>query len=47
MELIVCDDAAALARRAADAIVGRVWATPALAMAVPAGRTPRRMYAEL
>ena len=47
MELIVCDDAAALARRAADVIVGRVWATPALAMAVPAGRTPRRMYAEL
>ena len=47
MELIVCDDAAALARRAADAIVERVRATPALAMAVPAGRTPRRMYAEL
>lgn len=47
MELIVCDDAAALAWRAADAIVERVLATPALAMAVPAGRTPRRMYAEL
>jgi glucosamine-6-phosphate deaminase len=47
MELIVCADAAELARRAAEAIVERVRARPTLAMAAPAGRTPRRMYGEL
>lgn len=47
MELVVCRDAAALARRAADHFLGRVRANPALAMAVPAGRTPRLMYALL
>jgi len=47
MELIGCADAAELARRAADAVVERVRAEPALAIAMPAGRTPRGMYAAL
>jgi glucosamine-6-phosphate deaminase len=47
MELIVCEDAAELGRRAADAVVERVGERPTLAMGMPAGRTPRRMYAEL
>jgi glucosamine-6-phosphate deaminase len=41
---IVCRDAEALAARAATLFRERVRAQPALAMAVPAGRTPRRMY---
>ncbi|MGH7278263.1 MAG: glucosamine-6-phosphate deaminase [Candidatus Rokuibacteriota bacterium] len=45
MRLVVLDDAAGLARAAADLFRDRVRATPDLAMAVPAGRTPRRMYA--
>lgn len=44
MELVVCRDAAALARRAADYFLDRVRANPNLVMAVPAGRTPRLMY---
>lgn len=44
MELVVCRDAAALARRAADYFLDRVRAKPDLGMAVPAGRTPRLMY---
>lgn len=44
MELVVCRDAAALARRAADYFLDRVRANPDLSMAVPAGRTPRLMY---
>ena len=44
MELVVCQDAAALARRAADHFLERVRANPSLNMAVPAGRTPRLMY---
>ncbi len=47
MELVVCRDAAALAHRAADHFLDRVRANPALVMAVPAGRTPRLMYALL
>jgi glucosamine-6-phosphate deaminase len=47
MELQVCADAAALARTAAEHFGERVRAKPDLAMAVPAGRTPRRMYALL
>jgi glucosamine-6-phosphate deaminase len=44
MELRVYADAEALAAAAAELFRARVGATPALAMAVPAGRTPRRMY---
>lgn len=44
MEVIVCDDAAGLAERAARLWRERLAAKPDLAMAVPAGRTPRRMY---
>jgi glucosamine-6-phosphate deaminase len=44
---IVCPDAAALAERAATLVRDRVRARPTLAMAVPAGRTPRRMYHRL
>lgn len=47
MRLVVVDDAGALARYAADVFRDRVRATPNLTMAVPAGRTPRRMYARL
>ena len=47
MKLVECADAAGLARSAADALVARVRETPTLAIAMPAGRTPRRMYAEL
>ena len=47
MELIACADPTALARRAADVVVERVRARPTLTMAMPAGRTPRGMYAEL
>ena len=44
MRTIVCRDAEELAERAAALFRDRVRAQPALAMAVPAGRTPRRMY---
>ena len=47
MELVVSRDAAALARRAADHFLHRLQAKPDLSMAVPAGRTPRLMYALL
>lgn len=40
-------DAAELAQVAADVFRARVRAQPTLAMAVPAGRTPRRMYQRL
>ena len=45
MELRVYADAEALAAAAAELFRARVGAKPHLAMAVPAGRTPRRMYA--
>jgi glucosamine-6-phosphate deaminase len=45
--LVVVPDAAALAREAAAIVRDRVRATPALVMAVPAGRTPRAMYGVL
>ena len=45
MNLVVADDAATLARTAADLFRARVTAMPELVMAVPAGRTPRPMYA--
>jgi glucosamine-6-phosphate deaminase len=45
MDLRVFEDAEALAVAAADLFRARVAATPELVMAVPAGRTPRRMYA--
>jgi glucosamine-6-phosphate deaminase len=45
VRVIVCRDAEALAAEAAEIVRGRVRAKPDLAMAVPAGRTPRRMYA--
>lgn len=44
MDLIVCRNAEELAEAAAALFRQRLTATPALAMAVPAGRTPRRMY---
>jgi glucosamine-6-phosphate deaminase len=47
VELRVFADAEALAAAAAALVRARVAATPALAMAVPAGRTPRRMYARM
>jgi glucosamine-6-phosphate deaminase len=47
MDLIECADAQALARCAADLLIARIRETPRLAIAMPAGRTPRRMYAEL
>src|SRR5436189_242539 len=45
MELRVYADAEALAVAAAELFRDRVVAKPTLVMAVPAGRTPRRMYA--
>ncbi|MBI1733675.1 MAG: 6-phosphogluconolactonase [Candidatus Rokubacteria bacterium] len=45
MNLVIADDAAGLARAAADLFRARVKAKPDLAMAMPAGRTPRPMYA--
>ncbi|MBI4636532.1 MAG: glucosamine-6-phosphate deaminase [Candidatus Rokubacteria bacterium] len=45
MELRVYRDAEELAREAAQLFRERLRARPDLAMAVPAGRTPRRMYA--
>jgi glucosamine-6-phosphate deaminase len=47
MQVVVCADGAELARRAAALLVDRLHGKPALAMAVPAGRTPRAMYARL
>ncbi len=44
MDVVVCRDAAALARRATDYFLERVRVKPDLTMAVPAGRTPRLMY---
>lgn len=44
MELRVCADAGELATAAASLVRERLRAKPDLAMAVPAGRTPRRMY---
>jgi glucosamine-6-phosphate deaminase len=44
MELVVCPDAPALARAAAERFAERLRARPDLRMAVPAGRTPRGMY---
>ena len=45
MDVHVFADAEALAVAAAELFRARVAATPGLAVAVPAGRTPRRMYA--
>ena len=47
MELVVTRDAAELAEVAAGVFRDRVRARPSLAMAVPAGRTPRLMYQRL
>lgn len=47
MEVVACPDGADLARRAALLVVDRLRAKPDLAMAVPAGRTPRTLYARL
>jgi glucosamine-6-phosphate deaminase len=44
MKLVVCRDAEELALTAAELFRERLRALPELAMAVPAGRTPRRMY---
>ena len=47
MHVLIARDADELAEIAADAFRQRVRARPDLAMAVPAGRTPRRMYARM
>ena len=47
MRLVVVADAEALAVAAAELLRQRVRDNPELAVAVPAGRTPRRMYALL
>jgi len=47
MKVVVFRDAAELAAAAAILFRERLTARPDLAMAVPAGRTPRRMYARL
>ena len=47
MRLVVARDPDELAALAADLFRARVRDNPELAMAVPAGRTPRRMYARL
>ena len=47
MRLVVARDAGQLAEIAAELFRDRVRARPELAMAVPAGRTPRRMYARM
>lgn len=44
MRLIVCRSSAELAETAASLVRARVETKPGLAMAVPAGRTPRSMY---
>jgi glucosamine-6-phosphate deaminase len=47
VDIRVCSDATTLAHAAATVIRDRLRANPDLAMAVPAGRTPRRMYTVL
>ena len=47
MRLVVVPDPEALAVAAAELMRDRVTGQPDLAMGVPAGRTPRRMYALL
>jgi glucosamine-6-phosphate deaminase len=47
VEIRLCSDRDTLARAAATVIRDRLRAKPNLAMAVPAGRTPRRMYTVL
>ncbi len=47
MQLVIVRDADELAAAAAELFRDRVRANPELAVAVPAGRTPRRMYALL
>lgn len=47
LKLVVYRDAGELAEAAAGLVRERLRAKPDLAMAVPAGRTPRRMYAFL
>ena len=47
MHVLIARDAEELAEIAADVFRERVRARPELAMAVPAGRTPRRMYARM
>jgi glucosamine-6-phosphate deaminase len=47
MQVLIADDADELAEIAADRFRARVRAKSDLAMAVPAGRTPRRMYARM
>ena len=47
MQVLIARDADELAEVAADLFRERVRARPDLAMAVPAGRTPRRMYARM
>lgn len=47
VDLIVCRNAEELAEAAAALVRERLNAKPEFAMAVPAGRTPRRMYARL
>jgi glucosamine-6-phosphate deaminase len=47
VQVVVARDAEELAEIAAEVFRDRVRARPTLAMAVPAGRTPRRMYARM
>ncbi|HEV8438288.1 MAG TPA: 6-phosphogluconolactonase [Methylomirabilota bacterium] len=47
MEVVACQDAADLARRAGALLIDRLRAKPDLAVAVPAGRTPRVLYTHL
>ena len=47
VQVVIARDADELAEIAADVFRDRVRARPDLAMAVPAGRTPRRMYARM
>ena len=47
MHVLIARDADELAEIAADVFRERVRARPDLAMAVPAGRSPRRMYARM
>jgi len=44
MRVVIARDAEHLGETAADLVRDRLLARPELAMAVPAGRTPRRMY---
>jgi glucosamine-6-phosphate deaminase len=47
MQVVPCADTAELAERAAALWLDRLRATPTLAIAVPAGRTPRALYSRL